>query len=49
MIKKQEEKEKLKKQEEENKRKEELRQIREMNAELEKNPVWQKLMNWDYK
>lgn len=39
----------IKKQEEENKRKEELRQIREMNAELEKNPVWQELMNWDYK
>lgn len=49
MMKKQEEKEKLKKQEEENKRKEELRRIREMNAELEKNPVWQELMNWDYK
>src|SRR5699024_11211070 len=49
MMKKQEEKEKLKKQEEENKRKEELRQIREMNAELEKNPAWQELMNWDYK
>ena len=49
IIKKQEEKEKLKKQEEENKRKEELRQIREMNAELEKNPAWQELMNWDYK
>ena len=49
IIKKQEEKEKLKKQEEENRRKEELRQIREMNAELEKNPVWQELMNWDYK
>lgn len=49
MIKKQEEKEKLKKQEEEERRKEELRQIREMNAELEKNPVWQELMNWDYK
>lgn len=49
IIKKQEEKEKLKKQEEENRRKEELRQIREMNAELEKNPAWQELMNWDYK
>ena len=49
MIKKQEEKEKLKKQEEEERRKEELRQIREMNAELEKNPAWQELMNWDYK
>ena len=49
MMKKQEEKEKLKKQEEENRRKEELRQIREMNAELEKNPAWQELMNWDYK
>lgn len=49
MIEKQKEKEKLKKQEEENKRKEELRQIREVNAELEKNPVWQELMNWDYK
>ena len=49
IIKKQEEKEKLKKQEEENRRKEELRQIREMNAELEKNPVWKELMNWDYK
>lgn len=49
MIEKQEEKEKLKKQEEENKRKEELRRIRETNAELEKNPVWQELMNWDYK
>lgn len=49
MIKKQEEKEKLKKQEEENKRKEELRRLREMNAELEKNPAWQELMNWDYK
>ena len=49
MIKKQEKKEKLKKQEEENRRKEELRQIREMNAELEKNPAWQELMNWDYK
>ena len=49
IIKKQEEKEKLKKQEEENKRKEELRWIRETNAELEKNPVWQELMNWDYK
>ena len=41
IIKKQEEKEK--------RREEELRQIREMNAELEKNPVWQELMNWDYK
>lgn len=49
MIEKQEKKEKLKKQEEENRRKEELRQIREMNAELEKNPAWQELMNWDYK
>ena len=49
IIKKQEEKEKLKKQEKEKRRKEELRQIREMNAELEKNPVWQELMNWDYK
>lgn len=49
MIKKQEEKEKLKKQEEEERRKEELRQIREMNAELEKNPAWQELMNWEYK
>lgn len=49
IIKKQEEKEKLKKQEEEKRREEELRQIREMNAELEKNPVWQELMNWDYK
>lgn len=49
IIKKQEEKEKLKKQEEESRRKEELRQIREMNAELEKNPAWQELMNWDYK
>ena len=49
IIKKQEEKEKLKKQEEENRRKEELRRIRETNAELEKNPVWQELMNWDYK
>lgn len=49
MIEKQKEKEKLKKQEEENRRKEELRQIREMNAELEKNPAWQELMNWDYK
>ena len=49
MIKKQEEKEKLKKQEEEKRREEELRQIREMNAELEKNPAWQELMNWDYK
>ena len=49
MIEKQEEKEKLKKQEEEERRKEELRQIREMNAELEKNPVWQELMNWEYK
>lgn len=49
MMKKQEEKEKLKKQEEENRRKEELRQIREMNAELEKNPAWQELMNWEYK
>lgn len=49
MIEKQEEKEKLKKQEEEKRREEELRQIREMNAELEKNPVWQELMNWDYK
>ena len=49
IIKKQEEKEKLKKQEEEERRKEELRQIREMNAELEKNPVWQELMNWEYK
>lgn len=49
IIKKQEEKEKLKKQEEENRRKEELRRIREMNAELEKNPAWQELMNWEYK
>lgn len=49
IIKKQEEKEKLKKQEEEERRKEELRQIREMNAELEKNPAWQELMNWEYK
>ena len=49
IIKKQEEKEKLKKQEEEKRREEELRQIREMNAELEKNPAWQELMNWDYK
>lgn len=48
MIKNQEKEEKLKKQEEEKKR-EELRQIREMNAELEKNPAWQELMNWDYK
>ena len=48
MIKNQEKEEKLKKQEEE-KRREEARQIREMNAELEKNPVWQELMNWDYK
>ena len=49
MIERQEQKEKLKKQEEKERRKEELRQIREMNAELEKNPVWQELMNWDYK
>lgn len=49
IVKKQEEKEKLKKQEEESRRKEELRHIREMNAELEKDPVWQELMNWDYK
>lgn len=48
MMKNQEKEEKLKKQEEEKKR-EELRQIREMNAELEKNPAWQELMNWDYK
>ena len=48
IIKNQEKEEKLKKQEEEKKR-EELRQIREMNAELEKNPAWQELMNWDYK
>lgn len=48
MIKNQEKEEKLKKQEEE-KRREEARRIREMNAELEKNPVWQELMNWDYK
>ena len=43
------EKERLKKQEEKERREEELRQIREMNAELEKNPAWQELMNWDYK
>lgn len=49
MIEKQEEKEKLKKQEEEKRREEELRQIRKINAELEKNPAWQELMNWDYK
>lgn len=48
IIRNQEKKEKLKKQEEE-KRREEARQIREMNAELEKDPVWQELMNWDYK
>ena len=49
MIKNQEKEEKLKKQEEE-KRREEARRLREeMNAELEKNPVWQELMNWDYK
>ena len=48
MIKNQEKEEKLKKQEEE-KRREEARRIREENAELEKNPVWQELMNWDYK
>lgn len=49
MIKNQEKEEKLKKQEEEKKR-EEARRIREeMNAELEKNPVWQELMNWEYK
>lgn len=48
MMKNQEKEEKLKKQEEE-KRREEARQIREMNAELEKNPAWQELMNWGYK
>lgn len=49
MIERQEQKEKLKKQEEKERREEELRQIREMNAELEKDPAWQELMNWDYK
>ena len=49
MIERQEQKEKLKKQEEKERREEELRHIREMNAELEKNPVWQELINWDYK
>ena len=49
MIKNQEKEEKLKKQEEEKRREEELRRIRETNAELEKNPVWQELMNWEYK
>ena len=49
MIKNQEKEEKLKKQEEE-KRREEARRLREeMKAELEKNPVWQELMNWEYK
>lgn len=49
MIKSQKAEEKLKKQEEEKKREEEKRQREQMKAELENSPIWQELMNWDYK
>lgn len=49
MIKNQEKEEKLKKQEEEKEREAARRQREQDKAELENNPIWQELMNWEYK